>query len=101
MYGLFPIFMHVIEKRVLDERLLSLHVGRDEAYMVKSLQFVDGGTIWTVVVDAVLTGKALEDELLGLAAQFSASFSSVPHIFSRVVKEEGRLAGFLRRVVCG
>ena len=81
--------------------ILSPDVGPDGAYIAMSLQLVDGVSVRTVVVGAVLTGEAWEDELLPLAARFKASFSSVPHVSSLVVEEECRLADFLMRDVCG
>ena len=101
MYGLFLFVMHEVVERLPDGRSFLHHVVRHGAYMVISLQFVDGVTVRCFVVGAVLTVEAWENELLRVAARFNASFSSVPHVSSLVVEEEGRLAECLRRDVCG
>ena len=51
----------------------SLHVVWNRAYIVMSRQFVGGISVREIVVGAVLTGEAWEDELLRLAARFNAS----------------------------
>ena len=101
MYGLFPFVMHEVVERLANERPFSLDVFRDGDCMVLSMQFVDGVTVRYVIVAAVLTGEAWEDELLRVAARLNASFSSVPHVSSLVVEEVGRLVDCFRRDVWG
>ena len=69
--------------------------------MVISRRFVDGLTVRSVVVGAVLTGEAWEDELSRVATRFNASLSSVPPVSPLVVEEEGRLVDCSRKDVCG
>ena len=62
---------------------------------------MDGVSVQTVVVGSMLMEEAWEDELFRLPARLNASFSSVLHVSSLVVEEEGRLADFLLKNVCG
>ena len=101
MYGLFPLVMHEVVERLSDGPPFSLHVVWGGAYMVMSLRFAYNVTVQSVVVGAVLTGEAWEGEILRVPACFKASFSSVPHVSSLVVEEEGQPADCLRKDVCG
>ena len=104
MYRLFPFVMHEVVERLADgadECPFSLHMVRDVAYIVMFLQFADSLAVRFVVVGAVLTVEAWEDELVQVAARFHANFSSMPHVSSFVVEEDGRPVDCLRKDVCG